>query len=336
MKYTIEGFNQAYATTLTAETTINGKTVTRKIDCTDLVLLRWFVDFYPKMKKVEIDGKQYAFVSHKKVLNDIPILGVTPKAIIDRMKKMVFFGILDYKFLKDNGSISVYGFGENYIHLVESQIQQQTTGCTNDEGGSSSNLYPVAAQPHTDYSIIHNSIISKENIKRNENIVQPSFLANDENQVQNEKVDLETETPTTTSSLIATNEQSSSRQKANKGTDTIVISVSQDIYPQIKLMYEKCGYKTKASGHRTETEKRIKAICNNKSKTKRLHPLQILLSYGAYLAECRNVNKEIKFVKQSDTFLSSMVYDYADMVDGFEERAVRKYGDSWKNYKVVE
>lgn len=220
MKYTIEGFNQAYATTLTAETTINGKTITRKIDCTDLVLLRWFVDFYPKMKKVEIDGKQYAFVSHKKVLDDIPILGVTPKAIIDRMKKMVFFGILDYKFLKDNGSISVYGFGENYIHLVESPIQQQTTGYANNEGGSSSNVYPVAVQTNTDYSIIDNSIISKENIKRNENIVQPSFLANDGNQVQNEKVDLETVTPTTTSSLIATNEQPSSRQKANKGTDT--------------------------------------------------------------------------------------------------------------------
>lgn len=60
----------------------------------------------------------------------------------------------------------------------------------------------------------------KENIKRNENIVQPSFLANDENQVQNEKVDLETVTPTSTSSLIATYEQPSSRQKANKGTDT--------------------------------------------------------------------------------------------------------------------
>lgn len=196
--------------------------------------------------------------------------------------------------------------------------------------------YPTISNTITNTNSIDNDICKENYNKRNENIVQPSFLANDENQVQNEKVDLETATPTTTSSLIATNEQQSSRQKANKGTDTIVISVSQDIYPQIKLMYEKCGYKTKASGHRTETEKRIKAICNNKSKTKRLHPLQILLSYGAYLAECRNVNKEIKFVKQSDTFLSSMVYDYADMVDGFEERAVRKYGDSWKNYKVVE
>lgn len=60
----------------------------------------------------------------------------------------------------------------------------------------------------------------KENIKRNENIVQPSFLANYENQVQNEKVDLEMVTPTSTPSLTATNEQPSSRQKANKGTDT--------------------------------------------------------------------------------------------------------------------
>ena len=60
----------------------------------------------------------------------------------------------------------------------------------------------------------------KENIKRNENVVQPSFLANDENQAQNEAVDLETVTPTSAPSLIATNEQPSSRQKANKVTDT--------------------------------------------------------------------------------------------------------------------
>ena len=52
----------------------------------------------------------------------------------------------------------------------------------------------------------------KENTKRNENIVQPSFLANDENQVQNEKVGLETETPTSTTSLIANNEKQELQQ----------------------------------------------------------------------------------------------------------------------------
>ena len=37
MKYTIEGFSQAYAATLKDEK--------NRIDCTDLVILRWFIDF---------------------------------------------------------------------------------------------------------------------------------------------------------------------------------------------------------------------------------------------------------------------------------------------------
>ena len=44
MKYTIEGFSQEYACSLRKE--VDGKTI--KLDCTDLVILRWFVDFYPK------------------------------------------------------------------------------------------------------------------------------------------------------------------------------------------------------------------------------------------------------------------------------------------------
>ena len=80
--------------------------------------------------------------------------------------------------------------------------------------------YPTISNTITNTNNIDNSICKENYNKRNENIVQPSFLANDENQVQNEKVDLETVTPTSTSSLIATNEQPSSQQKANKETDT--------------------------------------------------------------------------------------------------------------------
>lgn len=80
--------------------------------------------------------------------------------------------------------------------------------------------YPTISNTITNTNNIENSICKENYNKRNENIVQPSFLANDENQVQNEKVDSETVTPTNTSSLIATNEQPSSRQKANKGIDT--------------------------------------------------------------------------------------------------------------------
>lgn len=111
------------------------------------------------------------------------------------------------------------------------------------------------------------------------------------------------------------------------------ISISY-IYNNIKEMYTKCGYKTKL--HKTDTIKKLKTICNNKDKKKRLHPLLVLMAYGVYLAECRDSHKESEFVKQSDTFLTSMVYDYAEQVEGFEERVVQKYGENWQKYRLVE
>lgn len=195
--------------------------------------------------------------------------------------------------------------------------------------------YPTISNTITNTNSIENSICKENYNKRNENVVQPSFLANDENQAKNEKVDLETVTPTTTSSLIATDEQPSSQQKANKGTDTIVISALNDIYTKIESMYKKCGYKDKLA--KKDTITRLKTICNNTNKSKRLHPLQILLSYGAYLAECRKYGKDVQYVKQSNFFLTSMVYDYAEKTaSDFEQRVVEKYGDGWKKYKVVD
>lgn len=195
--------------------------------------------------------------------------------------------------------------------------------------------YPTISNTITNTNSIENSICKENYNKRNENIVQPSFLANDENQVQNEKVDLETVTLTSTSSLIETNEQPSSQQKANKGTDAIVISALNDIYTKIEFMYKKCGYKDKLA--KKDTITRLKTICNNTNKSKRLHPLQILLSYGAYLAECRKYGKDVQYVKQSNFFLTSMVYDYAEKTaSDFEQRVVEKYGDGWKKYKVVD
>lgn len=111
------------------------------------------------------------------------------------------------------------------------------------------------------------------------------------------------------------------------------ISISY-IYNNIKDMYIKCGYKSKL--HKTDTIKKLKTICNNKDKKKRLHPLLVLMAYGVYLAECRDSHKETDFVKQSDTFLTSMVYDYAEQVEGFEERVVQKYGENWEKYRLVE
>lgn len=122
MKHTIEGFSQEYA--LTLKKTVadkNGKEKTIKIDFTDFVILRWFVDFYPNMKKMIVDGREYAWLSHNKLMTDLPLLDISKRACIDRMQKLVAFEILDYQFIKDGGTFSLYAFGKNYINLVASQ-----------------------------------------------------------------------------------------------------------------------------------------------------------------------------------------------------------------------
>ena len=152
MRYTIEGFSQEYAMTLkkTVATDKGEKTV--KIDCTDLVILRWFTDFYPNMPKTIIDGREYVMVAHSKLLEDLPMIDISKEAFIDRMKKLVEFGILDYQLVKKGGTFSFYTFGENYTHLV-------------DDGRS--NAQGVCGQTHNENSSIEYSSIEDSSIDNN-------------------------------------------------------------------------------------------------------------------------------------------------------------------------
>ena len=180
LKYTIEGFNQEYAMTLRKEVEINGKKVLKKIDCTDLVILRWFVDFYPNMKKINIDNREYAWLTHGKLLEDIPIIDISKRSFIDRMKKLVEFGILDYKLIKKGGTFSVYTFGENYKYMVSSERPYQEGMQSNDIGmqsndigyaierhrGMQSNSIGVCSQTHNkDISIKDTSIKNNKDKK---------------------------------------------------------------------------------------------------------------------------------------------------------------------------
>lgn len=169
MKYTIEGFSQEYAQSLKKEVIINGKdgkqkTKTIRIDCTDLVILRWFVDFYPNMRKFVIDGCEYAWLSHNKLKEDLPILDISKRACIDRMQKLVDFGILKYKLIKEGGTFSLYTFGENYEKLIDTKgtrgaVNQHRGMQSNDIGGVRSNDIGVCSQTTTkDISIKDTSI----------------------------------------------------------------------------------------------------------------------------------------------------------------------------------
>ena len=154
MKNSIEGFNQEYAMTLKKEVEQNGKLVTRKVDCTDLVILRWLVDFYPKMRTMDVDGERYVMLTFGKLQKDLPLLDISKRALSERLQKLVDFKILKYKFIKDGGTFSLFAFGENYINLVRST----------DDG--------VCTQPTTkDNSIINNSILNKKEKEEKEKTI---------------------------------------------------------------------------------------------------------------------------------------------------------------------
>ena len=160
MRYTIEGFSQKYAMTLRKKVIKRDKEVEIKIDCTDLVILRWFVDFYPNMKKMIIEGKEYAWLTHNKLKTDLPLIDISKEAFNERMKKLVEFKILEYQFIKEGGSFSLYAFGENYINLISK------------EDGICSNIYGVEVQTSTGVDVqdttkdnINNNIIIKDNKK---------------------------------------------------------------------------------------------------------------------------------------------------------------------------
>lgn len=165
MKSTIAGFNQEYALTLKKQVPTKGGEKTIKIDCTDLTILRWLVDFYPSMKKKIVGDREYVWLTHKKLMDDLPLLDITKRSCIDRMQKLVEFGILDYKLLKQGGTFSLYAFGENYMNLVQSTstgvCSQPTQGETSDQpGGMQSTNTRVCSQPdNKDNSVIDTSFI---------------------------------------------------------------------------------------------------------------------------------------------------------------------------------
>ena len=162
MKYTICGFSQEAALKFKQVITENGKTKTLKLDNTDLTLLRWFVDFYPKMKKKIIGETQYAWVNYKSLVDDLPILSIEKKQVYRRFSKMCKFGILTHYHDKVGGSFSYYSFGSQYTLLIDSDhgIQKSYPGTQNS--------YPLGLKsPNKDSSInINNSSIKyKEEYK---------------------------------------------------------------------------------------------------------------------------------------------------------------------------
>ena len=147
MKNSIMGFNQEQAVLF--RKTVSGKDGKEKeirVDCVDLLIMRWFIDFFPTMRKVEVDGVQYAWVQYKNVQEDLPILDIQKRALFDRFKKLCDFGILEHVCLKEEGTCSYYRMGSNYRLLIES-MGGYAVNCRPMQ--STADPYAVNCRPNT-------------------------------------------------------------------------------------------------------------------------------------------------------------------------------------------
>lgn len=121
MKYTIEGFSQEQALKI-------------GLSVEDLVVLRWFVDFFnsDNMVKFHCNGKSYAWVSYQGFMEQMPIVSCTKRTVAAKFRRLVNANVLINQTIKKGGTFSAYGFGPAYSMLVEgtTTVAEKTTTVT--------------------------------------------------------------------------------------------------------------------------------------------------------------------------------------------------------------
>lgn len=139
------------------------------LDVVDLAIFDFIKDFSnsPGCIKVLIDGKQYFWISHSKIINDLPIIKITSRqGIFKRINKLIDACLIERKEI--DSQKSYYCFGVNYDSVTFVTDRQHTLTATVNE-----NL----RQP--DNSSLHNYNINNYNTIDNNNTALPfSFLKN--------------------------------------------------------------------------------------------------------------------------------------------------------------
>lgn len=151
MKYTILGFNQE-------------KALEFGFDVEDLLIIRWFVDFYSssKMIKMNVGDKTYAWVNYSRVIEDIPILNMKKDTLSRRMKKICETGIMEHETLKQGGTFSLYKLTDKYDQLISKD--NKTDGTEKNTEGYGKNSQPVTEKnPEQNINLLNNNSIKDIN-----------------------------------------------------------------------------------------------------------------------------------------------------------------------------
>ena len=120
-----------------------------RIDAADTLILQWLLHFYPRMNKKKVNDEEYAYISYKKIVEDLPILNTTKRAVAARFKKIEHFGLV--KMLVEKDEFGTY----TYIHLTKKYFSLLETA----EGGCPSKNNGVVPRHATKNSKLDNSKI---------------------------------------------------------------------------------------------------------------------------------------------------------------------------------
>ncbi|WP_346936750.1 conserved phage C-terminal domain-containing protein [Clostridium sp.] len=107
MKHTIMGFRQE-------------KLVKLGLDIIDASILRYFIDFKDSngMNTRKVDGKLYYWLRYDAVLKEFPIFRMKKCTVQSRFFKLRDAGVLTHLVVREKGTYSYFGIGENYEELI--------------------------------------------------------------------------------------------------------------------------------------------------------------------------------------------------------------------------
>ena len=118
MKHTYLGFKQQ-------------KLLEYGLDATDATILRYFIDFKDtdKMVHIVINNQPFYWVKYEGIIQEYPLLGLkSADSVYRRLKKLVGAGLLKHETVKNKGTYSFYGVGDNYLSLIsDTEITKKNT-----------------------------------------------------------------------------------------------------------------------------------------------------------------------------------------------------------------
>lgn len=161
MKYSILGFSQEKICALNKIVQLsNGKQKVLKLDITDLLILRDIADFMNRSKVVKftINDTAYFSITHKTIIEDLPVLDIKKQALKDRIDKMVELGLIKKEVSRnDCGTWVGYRLTDVYEALIYDKNSRG--GCSELHGGDVVDYNP---NNYTTININYNNNKEKE------------------------------------------------------------------------------------------------------------------------------------------------------------------------------